>query len=85
MNEIFSFCVKLLNFLAEITGLSYQAVNVWIFCIILPAVLILMVVRIMVLNNRVEYYRTKCNAAVAYASMVEQEASATNRTNEHEL
>lgn len=36
MNTIFDACVDLLLFIANITGLSYEEVNVIIFCIIWP-------------------------------------------------
>lgn len=36
MNAVFDQCVIFLNWLAELAGLTYVEVNVWIFCIIWP-------------------------------------------------
>lgn len=45
MKEIFSFCVWLLNKVAMITGLSYEAVNVLIFCVIGPAMMLFLLLK----------------------------------------
>ena len=34
----FAFCVWILNGIAEMLGMTYNAVNIWIFCIIGPAI-----------------------------------------------
>lgn len=52
MNEIFDLCVHLLLYLAEITGLSYEEINVIIFCFIGPVVFVLQWVYIIVLRRR---------------------------------
>jgi hypothetical protein len=36
MNAMFDFCVRLLLFLADQTGLTYKEINVWIFVILWP-------------------------------------------------
>ena len=36
IDEIFNFCVYLLYDLANMFGISYEEINVWIFCIIWP-------------------------------------------------
>jgi hypothetical protein len=38
IDGIFDGCVVLLLFLADLFGMSYKAINVWIFVIIWPAV-----------------------------------------------
>ena len=38
MNEIFNWCVELLQWGAQKFGTTYVAINVWIFCIIEPIV-----------------------------------------------
>lgn len=38
MDLIFNICVTVLYDLAEVTGLTYRQINVWIFCIIWPIV-----------------------------------------------
>jgi hypothetical protein len=48
IDAIFDWCVRLLVFLAEQLGMTYKAINVWIFVIIWPVVtlaLVLLVVR----------------------------------------
>ena len=34
----FTFCVWILNDIAKMLGMTYNAVNIWIFCIIGPAI-----------------------------------------------
>ena len=36
MNEIFNWCVELLQWSAQKLGTTYEVINVWIFCIIEP-------------------------------------------------
>ena len=36
MNEIFNWCVELLQLGAQKLGTTYEVINVWIFCIIEP-------------------------------------------------
>jgi len=36
MNEIFNICVDILVYIANITGLTYEEVNVIIFCFLWP-------------------------------------------------
>lgn len=36
MNTLFDFCVQVLKDLESLTGISYEALNIWIFVIIHP-------------------------------------------------
>jgi hypothetical protein len=36
IHTIFQLCVALLVWLADLLGISYEAVNVWIFCVLWP-------------------------------------------------
>ena len=48
INLLFDLCVDILRWLADLFGVSYNAVNIWIFCIIWPIltlVLIAVVIR----------------------------------------
>lgn len=36
MNTLFDFCVQVLKDLENLTGISYEALNIWIFVIIHP-------------------------------------------------
>ena len=44
INEIFDWCVQLLEWGAERLGTTYVAINVWIFCIIEPIVFLGMLI-----------------------------------------
>ena len=41
VDAIFKICVYILVDLAEIIGISYEAINIWIFVIIQPSLIIL--------------------------------------------
>ena len=36
IDTIFNFCVRLLYDMANILGISYEEINVWLFCVIWP-------------------------------------------------
>ena len=38
MNELFYICVELLKWGADVTGMTYEQINVWIFVIIHPLI-----------------------------------------------
>ncbi len=38
MNQLFYYCVKLLEVMAEFIGMSYEELNIWIFVVIHPLV-----------------------------------------------
>ena len=44
MNEIFNWCVELLQWGALKLGTTYEVINVWIFCIIEPIVFLGMLI-----------------------------------------
>ncbi len=46
-NRIFNLCVDLLVWLARLLGMSYESVNVWVFCVIWP-IFTLMLIAIVV-------------------------------------
>ena len=43
-NKAFATCVRVLNWIASKTGLTYEHVNVWFFCVIWPVATIGLVV-----------------------------------------
>lgn len=43
MDNLFQKCVDILNYWAEILGMTYNEINIWIFVIIEPVVLVLMI------------------------------------------
>jgi hypothetical protein len=40
IDTIFDACVRLLAWMADKLGTSYKAVNVWIFCLVVPAIIL---------------------------------------------
>lgn len=42
MNELFNWCVEFLVWLADVIGMTYEEVNIWIFVIIEPLVFVFM-------------------------------------------
>ena len=43
INEIFDWCVQFLVFWAGRVGMSYKAINVWVFVIIWPVITLLLI------------------------------------------
>jgi hypothetical protein len=59
VDQIFNWCVKILFLLADFFGITYNEINVYIFCVIWPlitvgliAVLIIQALKIRRLKNR---------------------------------
>ena len=44
MDTVFDLCVELLLLLAQLSGLTYKEINVWIFCIVWPLMTLAMAV-----------------------------------------
>ena len=42
IDETFDFCVTLLFDVADIIGISYEEINVWMFCVIWPILTLIM-------------------------------------------
>jgi len=38
MNQLFYYCVKLLEIMADMLGMSYEELNIWIFVVIHPLI-----------------------------------------------
>lgn len=51
-DNIFDSCVDILSWMGSVTGLSYKAVNVWIFCVLLPLLMLAWGVWTLVLLRR---------------------------------
>jgi hypothetical protein len=43
MNQIFDWCVNLLVYWANVLGITYKEINVWVFVIIWPILTVLLV------------------------------------------
>ena len=55
IDTIFNFCVRLLYDMANILGISYEEINVWLFCVIWPIlslVLFAEVIRLRIKNEQ---------------------------------
>ena len=55
IDTIFNFCVRLLYDVANILGISYEEINVWLFCVIWPflsLVLFAEVIRLRIKNEQ---------------------------------
>jgi hypothetical protein len=61
-NHIFYWCVDFLKTLAAMLGMSYEEINVWIFCIIEPIVFCIMAVWIIWLIFIVRKFKKKSNS-----------------------
>jgi hypothetical protein len=52
INDTFNWCVHLLGQWAKALGMTYNAINVWIFCILEPLFIIAMFMVIMLLLRK---------------------------------
>lgn len=52
MNKIFDDCVKLLVWLADLTGTTYEEINVIIFIVLEPIVFLMLIGYIVILRKR---------------------------------
>jgi len=43
MNQFFYYCVEILKKISEITSMSYEEINIWIFVVIHPLVTLLLI------------------------------------------
>ena len=43
MNQLFYYCVEILKKISEITSMSYEEINIWIFVVIHPIVTLLLI------------------------------------------
>ena len=54
MNEIFNWCVKLLELTAQEFGTTYEDINVWIFCIIEPIMFLAMLIFLLFQRRKIK-------------------------------
>jgi len=57
IHEIFQLCVDALVIVAKMFDTTYEAVNVWLFCVIAPLVIVGMVIYIIILHNKISYFK----------------------------
>ena len=53
IDKTFDFCVQLLFDVADIIGISYEEINVWIFCVIWPILTLIMFAEILRLRLKI--------------------------------
>lgn len=53
MNDIFYWCVEALEFWAAQIGMTYEEINVWLFVIIMPIIILFQFVVIILLIRKV--------------------------------
>ena len=53
VDEIFNFCVKLLLNVADMIGITYEEINVWLFCVIWPILSLIMFAEIVRLRLKI--------------------------------
>ena len=54
IDKTFDGCVKLLFDVADIIGISYEEINVWIFCVIWPILTLIMFAEILRLRLKID-------------------------------
>ncbi|MBK8954945.1 MAG: hypothetical protein IPM34_05230 [Saprospiraceae bacterium] len=59
INELFNWCVELLENWAAALGMTYEEINIWIFCIIEPIVFLLMLGYIIYLRKKINILISK--------------------------
>ncbi len=59
IDTIFGACVLFLGNLAKLLGMTYNEVNVWIFCIIWPVFTIFLIVRLIQLKRKISKLKSK--------------------------
>ena len=53
MDQIFDWCVHVLVYLAQLLGMTYKEINVWIFVILWPLLTILLIAIIVAQQTRI--------------------------------
>ncbi len=56
---IFEACVLFLGNLAKLLGMTYNEINVWIFCVIWPIFTIFLIVRLIQSKRKIEKLKSK--------------------------
>jgi hypothetical protein len=51
MKELFDYCVDIIKYIAQITGLTYEEVNIYLFVIIHPLITLILLILC------IKYYR----------------------------
>ena len=57
VHDLFWLCVNFMKWICEHTGISYEALNIWIFVIVHPAITILLFIWALRLRHRLKTKR----------------------------
>ncbi len=57
IDAIFRYCVVLLVDLARVLGISYEALNIWVFVIVQPLVTISLLLWVILLRRKIKKFR----------------------------
>ena len=57
IDAIFRYCVVLLVNIAKVFGISYEALNIWVFIIIHPLITIFLFLSVMRLRRKIKVYK----------------------------
>ena len=57
IDAIFRYCVVLLVNMAKVIGISYEALNIWVFIIIQPLIILLLFIWVIQLRRKVRNFR----------------------------
>jgi hypothetical protein len=60
-NSVFYWCVDILRYYAHKLGTTYEAINVWIFCVIEPIVFLIMLYVIIRQAKRIKRLKQSYN------------------------
>ena len=61
IDETFNFCVKLLYDVADVMGITYEEINVWVFCVIWPILTLIMFAEILRLRLKISFKKNSGN------------------------
>jgi len=53
INKVFDYCVDLLYYIGDITGLSYEVINIILFIVVQPAIIIVLMLYTIHLRNKI--------------------------------
>ena len=56
IDETFNFCVRLLYDIGAFLGISYEEINVWLFCVIWPIASLLLFAEVIIKFNHSELF-----------------------------
>jgi hypothetical protein len=59
MDAVFDGCVEFLEWLAPLVGLTYKEINVWLFVILMPGLLLVLAAYCLYLRRRVRRLETR--------------------------